>query len=66
VAQIYPILSAATGRTVAACNQEQNATMLADKVNKVAGEQRVEVGDPIPFNPRHDDELIAMLLESAL
>jgi hypothetical protein len=64
MADLYPV-NTGNGTTIAACNQQNNAELLANKVNRVAGETVVEVGEPIPFNPKHSDELIAALVAAA-
>lgn len=61
----YPVISTSNGTVVATCNHAHNAEMLAAKVNRVAGVQLVEVGEPVPHNPKHTEDLIADLIAVA-
>jgi hypothetical protein len=60
MAHVFPLVTA-SGTVVAACNVARNAEQLERKVNAANGPRRVSVAEPIPFNPRHTDELIAAL-----
>lgn len=64
MAEVYPLV-AADGRTVAICNHPHNADALARKVNALTDVGWVDVADAVPFNPKHDDDVLIRLCAAA-